>query len=241
MSAKRDNKDQDGIQEGLVEEQQRAIKEFYRKVLLLLEEEKRRVSRDLHDETGQIVISLGAALNILEKELKNGNIERALSIVNENRKMIQEIAEKMKSMVLNLRPPALGLLGLSAVLREYFSQCTKSTPLKIEFNENLKDAKIGEDIEISLYRIVQEAIANILKYAEATKVKVELFFAEKKLRLIIEDNGKGFDFEGYTKQRDLTKIGLVGIKERVSIFNGDFSVESGPGRGTKISITLPLG
>ena len=85
MSAKRDNKDQDGIQEGLVEEQQRAIKEFYRKVLLLLEEEKRRVSRDLHDETGQIVISLGAALNILEKELKNGNIERALSIVNENR------------------------------------------------------------------------------------------------------------------------------------------------------------
>jgi len=241
MSAKRDNKDQDGIQEGLVEEQQRAIKEFYRKVLLLLEEEKRRVSRDLHDETGQIVISLGAALNILEKELKNGNIERALSIVNENRKMIQEIAEKMKSMVLNLRPQALGLLGLSAVLREYFSQCTKSTPLKIEFNENLKDAKIGEDIEISLYRIVQEAIANILKYAEATKVKVELFFAEKKLRLIIEDNGKGFDFEGYTKQRDLTKIGLVGIKERVSIFNGDFSVESGPGRGTKISITLPLG
>ena len=155
--------------------------------------------------------------------------------------MIQEIAEKMKSMVLNLRPPALGLLGLSAVLREYFSKCTKSTPLKIEFNENLKDAKIGEDIEISLYRIVQEAIANILKYAEATKVKVELFFAEKKLRLIIEDNGKGFDFEGYTKQRDLTKIGLVGIKERVSIFNGDFSVESGPGRGTKISITLPLG
>ncbi len=157
--------------------QQAAIKEFYKKVLLMQEEERRRISRDLHDETGQMVIALGASLNVIEKELKAGRTKEALKVVNENRKLIQGIASKMKSMALDLRPPALDILGLSAVLREYFAQWTKVNPIRIEFNENSKGVRLNGNIEITLYRIVQEAICNILKHAEAIAVKVDLIYS----------------------------------------------------------------
>jgi signal transduction histidine kinase len=240
MAKKKIHKPKQDTQHTLEESQQGLLREFYKRVLIMQEEENRRISRDLHDETGQAVIALGASLNVIEKELKEGHIQKALTLINENRKLIQEIANKMKSMALNLRPPALDILGLPAVLREYFSQCTTSNPVRIEFNENIKDTKLNSNIEITLYRIVQEAIYNILKHSMAMKVKVDFIVAEKKLKLIIEDNGKGFDVKGYKEQFDVSKMGLRGIKERVDILNGAFFVESSPGKGTRLTVTLPL-
>lgn len=219
---------------------QDAKKEFYRRVLMMQEEEKRRISRDLHDETGQIVIALGAQLNLIEKELKEGNAEKATMLINENRKLVFEIANRMKSMALNLRPPALDILGLPAVLRDYFSQCTKSDPIKITFNENIKDKKLDKNMEIALYRIIQEATYNIIRHSTATTVKVDLILEDKKLKLFIEDNGKGFNVEEYQSQQDLSKMGLRSIKERVDVLNGTFSIESGSGKGTKLAIVLSL-
>lgn len=221
------------------ETRQDAIKEFYKKALLMQEEEKKRVSRDLHDETGQIVIALGASLNIIEREIKEGRPEKALAVINENRTLIQEIAAKMKTMARNLRPPALDILGLPAILREYFSQCTKSHPLKIEFHENLKEIKLDEDIEISLYRIIQEAVYNIIQHSAANLVRVVLLFNNSKLHLLIEDNGHGFNVEQYYKNFDIKKMGLRGIEERVNMLNGSFTINSLLNKGTKLTITLP--
>lgn len=215
-------------------------KEFYKKVLIVQEEEKKRISRDLHDETGQIVIALGASLNIMEKEMRSGNTEKVLNIIDDNRKMIHEIAVRMKTMALNLRPPAFDILGLPSVLREYFSQCTQSSPIKIEFNENLKDKKLSETAEITLYRIVQEAVYNIQKHSKASLVKINLILDENELKLFIEDNGKGFDLKEYYNDVDATKMGLRGIRERVDMLNGTFSLDSAPGAGTKLKIILSL-
>jgi two-component system, NarL family, sensor histidine kinase DegS len=219
---------------------ERTVKEFYRKVLLLQEEEKKRISRDLHDETGQIVVALGAQLNVIEKELKNKNIEKALNIIDKNRTLLQEIASKMKFMAFNLRPPALDILGLSAVLREYFAQRTASDQIRIEFKENLKDIKLNENTEITLYRIVQEAITNISKHAKAKAAKVELRYRDQLLSLFVEDDGSGFDVSDHESKFDISKMGLRGIKERVSILNGSFSINSFPGKGTQLIITLPI-
>lgn len=216
-----------------------AIKEFYKKALLMQEEEKKRISRDLHDETGQIVIALGALLNIIEREIKEGCPEKALTLINENRTLIQEISAKMKSMARNLRPPAFDILGLPAILREYFSQCTKSHPLKIEFHENLKETKLDEDIEINLYRIIQEAVYNIIQHSAANLVRVVLLFNSQKLHLLIEDNGHGFNVEQYYKNFGIKKMGLRGIEERVDILNGSFTINSILNKGTKITIALP--
>lgn len=219
---------------------QDTAKEFYRKVLVLQEEEKKRISRDIHDETGQIAIALGALLNVMEKELKEGDVEKVLQMINESRKIVKDISSRLKSMSLNLRPPALGILGLPAVLREYFSQCTKLNPIKIEFNENMEDRKLDESIEIALYRIIQEAMYNTQKHSEATLVRVDLILAEKELRLFIEDNGRGFDLEEYESKQDVAKIGLQGIRERVDLLKGTFVIESKTGSGVKLKITLPL-
>jgi len=220
--------------------QQISSQEFYRKALLIHEEEKKRISRDLHDETGQIVIALGASLNVMEKELKAGHAEKVLEIINDNRKLIQGIANRMKLMALNLRPPGLDILGLPAVLREYFSQCTKSSRVKIEFNENLKDRKLDENIEIALYRIVQEAMFNIQKHSHATVAKIDLILGGDRLTLLVDDNGKGFDVKAYDTSPDSARMGLRGISERVAILNGTFSIESTPGKGTKLKIALHL-
>ena len=217
-----------------------ATKEFYKKLFMMQEEEKRRLSRDLHDETGQVVIALGALLNVIEKEISERRFEKAMGLISEGRRLIQEIADRMKAMAINLRHPALDILGLSAVLREFFSQCTKATPMKIEFKENIKDIKLDKDAEITLYRIIQEAIHNIQKHSMAASVKVNLIHTGNKLQLFIEDSGKGFDLEEYTREYDISKMGLRGIKERVDILNGVFFIDSTPDKGTKLTITLPL-
>lgn len=215
-------------------------KDFYREIFLRQEEEKKRVSQDLHDESGQTVVALTAALSILEKAIKAGEIEEALAEIEKNRRIIQEMASKIKSIALRLRPPALDMLGLAAVLREYFSQCTQLNPLKIEFNENTKGLKLNENIEIALYRIVQESITNIIKYSGASLVKIDLFLTGAKVQLVIKDNGKGFDLAEYQRQYDITKMGLRGIKERVDFFGGTFNIVSGPKSGTELNIVLPL-
>jgi len=209
-------------------------------VLALQEEEKKRISRDLHDETGQIVIAFGALLAVLEAELKAGRIDKALAVIDENKKLMKEMAGKMKFMAFNLRPPALDILGLSAVLREYFAQCTTSSRLRIEFKENLKDAKLSENIEITLYRIIQEAIWNVLKHARAQSVKVRLLISENEIELSVDDDGRGFDVESFLQQPELTKMGLRGIRERVAILNGTVSVTSVLEQGTSMLVRLPL-
>lgn len=214
------------------------FKDFYKMVLMMQEEEKKRLSRDIHDETGQISVALGAGLNVIEREIKRGNFEKALSVVEELRKMVEDIATRMKSMAQNIRPPALDLLGLPAVLRDYFAQCTKSNDIKIEFVENLKDTQLKGNVEITLYRIVQEAITNVLKHSSATELKVELMYERRRIRLVIEDNGKGFDTVEFERKYNPDRMGLYGIKERVSLLNGEVSIDSSVGKGMKLIVAL---
>jgi len=212
-----------------------------RKIMLYIqEEERKRISRDLHDETGQMVIGLGAKLNMIEKHLKEGNINKAMDSLEENRNDIKEITNKMKMMALNLRPPAFDILGLAAVFREYFSFCTKSSSVKIVFNENIRETRLSEHIEITIYRIIQEAMNNVLKYANASEVKVNLTLNQNTLNLHVEDNGVGFDLEKYKEGPRESKLGLRGIEERVNIFNGSLLIDTMPGKGTKVSVTIPL-
>ncbi len=214
--------------------------QFCRKILMAHEEEKKRISRDLHDESGQIVIGLSTTFNVIEKEIRSGNTGKALQLIDDTRGLIKTLSVRMKSLALILRPPALDVLGLSAVLREYFWQCSKNNEIKIEFNENLKDRKIEPGLEITIYRIVQEALNNVLKHSKASLVMVSLLIKKNKIQLIIEDNGQGFDFKNLKNGIHTEKLGLSGINERVSAFNGKFFIDSVLKKGTTLIISLPL-
>lgn len=217
-----------------------AAREFSKKILAIQEEERHRISRDLHDEIGQFSVSLGSALNIIEKEISKRNFDSALSIIKDAKTILANTAERFRTLFIDLRPAELGMLGLPSVLRELFSHYTKSHPLNIKFRENLAGVSIKDDMAITLYRVIQEAFNNIVKHAKAKNVKIDLLLKGGEIILTIEDNGIGFDTGVFFKDANIDKLGLRGMRERVDLLNGKFLLESKPKNGTKINVTFPI-
>src|SRR3990167_8717128 len=120
-------------------------REFSKKILTIQEEERHRISRDLHDEIGQFSVSLGSALNVIEKEIEKRNFDNALRIIKDAKTLLADTAEKIRTLFIDLRPAELGMLGLPSVLRELFAHYTKSYPLNIKFKENVGNIRIRDD------------------------------------------------------------------------------------------------
>src|SRR3989338_6074850 len=175
-------------------------REFSKKILTIQEEERHRISRDLHDEIGQFSVSLGSALNIIEKEIEKRNLDIALRLIKDAKAILATTAEKIRTLFIDLRPAELGMLGLPSVLRELFSHYTKSYPLNIKFKENIGNIHIKDDVAITLYRVIQEAFNNVVKHAKAKNVKIDLLLKAGEINLIIEDDGAGFDADSFFKE-----------------------------------------
>jgi two-component system, NarL family, sensor histidine kinase DegS len=215
-------------------------REFSKKILAIQEEERHRISRDLHDEIGQFSVSLGSALNIIEKEITRRNFDTALRLIKDAKTILADTTEKIRTLFIDLRPAELGMLGLPSVLRELFSHYTKSYPLNIKFKENIGSIRIKEDMAITLYRVIQEAFNNIVKHAKAKNVKIDLLFRKEEISFTIEDDGIGFDAEAFFKEGSMEKFGLRGMRERVDLLNGKFLLHSKLKSGTKINVIFPV-
>ena len=215
-------------------------REFSKKILTIQEEERHRISRDLHDEVGQLSVSLGSALNIIEKEIEKRNFDNALLLIKNAKSILVGTTKKIRTLFIDLRPAELGMLGLPSVLRELFSHYTKSYPLNINFRENIGHIHIKDDVAITLYRVIQEAFNNIVKHARAKNVKIDLLLKQGEINLAIEDDGIGFDTEAFFKETGVDKLGLRGMRERVDLLNGRFLLQSKPKSGTKINVTFPI-
>nr|MBU1327811.1 sensor histidine kinase [Candidatus Omnitrophota bacterium] len=215
-------------------------REFSKKILAIQEEERHRISRDLHDEIGQFSVSLGSALNIIEKEITKRNLDSALRVIKDAKIILANTAEKIRALFIDLRPAELGMLGLPSVLRELFSHYTKSYPLNIKFKENIGNIHIKEEVAITLYRVIQEAFNNIVKHAKARNVKIELLLKKGEISFTIEDDGIGFDAEVFFKDINMDKLGLRGMRERVDLLDGKFLLQSKSKNGTNINVTFPI-
>lgn len=215
-------------------------REFSKKILSIQEEERHRISRDLHDEMGQFSVSLGSALNIIEKEIQKRNYDKALRVIKDTKIILADTTKKIRTLFIDLRPAELGMLGLPSVLRELFSHYTKSYPLNIKFRENLAGIQIKEDVAITLYRVIQEAFNNIVKYAKAKNVKICLLAKRGEINFTIEDDGVGFYTDAFLEEANMNKFGLRGMRERVDLLNGKFLLQSMPKNGTKITVTFPI-
>ncbi len=215
-------------------------REFSKKILTIQEEERHRISRDLHDEIGQFSVSLGSALNVIEKEIAKHNLDTALRIIKDAKIILANTAEKIRALFIDLRPAELGMLGLPSVLRELFSHYTKSYPLNIKFKENIGNIHIKDEVAITLYRVIQEAFNNIVKHSKAKNVKIDLLLKEGEINFTIEDDGIGFNTELFFKEANMDKLGLRGMRERVDLLNGKFLLQSKPINGTKINVTFPI-
>ncbi|MSQ58979.1 MAG: sensor histidine kinase [Betaproteobacteria bacterium] len=207
-----------------------------RKNVLAQEEERRVLARELHDELGQ---SLNA-IKLDAVAIREG-VHDTSNEIHANATAIIEVAdhvqETVRGLTRRLRPVALDELGLRDALELYVNQWERRNPpttCTLEASGTLED--LGELVNITLYRCVQECLTNVTRHARATAVKVLLAQDQGSVRLVVEDNGSGMDV--HAKRHGL---GLVGLRERAESLNGSLEVSSAPGAGTRITLSLSLG
>jgi PAS domain S-box-containing protein len=199
-----------------------------------LEDERKRISRELHDEVGQCLSAINLYLNMIKNKINrndlNGYFDKIINIVDET----LEISRKISS---DLRPNLLDKLGLVPTIKWYIEEFVKRYGLNVKMNVEDIDEKIDKKIEINIYRIVQEAINNIIKHSKASKVYIKLSKKNGQIFLKVKDNGKGFIMNSKYNRNGL---GLIGMTERVDLLGGEILIDSAPKKGTKIEVKIPL-
>ena len=219
------------------EEQVRRLAEH---MLHVEEIERRRISRELHDEAGQSLLCIRLQMELLEQELPEDKGEWK-SKLRDARDLTERTILEMRRLIAALSPAVLEQLGLGAALRQLvnrFQRLHTTCEVKLHLT---KMGALPQQIEVIAYRLLQECFNNIGKHAEASKVNISLMSADGRLRLVVDDNGVGFHIEEAAAKRE--SFGLSGMRERVALLGGEFHVESrteGAKRGTKISIELPI-
>jgi signal transduction histidine kinase len=217
-----------------VELRQRVARDALRRVVSAQELERRRLARELHDETGQALTSILLGLRGLE-DVKD---EAALrSSVGEVRELVRSTLQDVRRLAVELRPKALDDFGLVAALERLTENFAEQTGMTVEFVPNLPgDGRFSPEVETALYRLVQESLTNIVKHARATSVSIVLTRKADAVSVIVEDDGVGFEPGRETGDG----VGLLGMRERVGLFGGRVVIESRPGAGTTIVAEVPL-
>ncbi len=217
----------------------RKLQALSRRLIRVQEEERKRLARELHDEIGQVLTAV--SLNIEAARSTAG--EAAQPHLAESTRAIDRAIEEVRSLSLNLRPAMLDLMGLEAALRGYVERQAKPAGLAVELVcSPLSGACEAPELQATCFRVVQEALTNVIRHAQARHVRVEVTCDEGALRLTVRDDGVGFDVAA-ARQRALhgETFGLLGIQERAQLLGGDVAIESAPGKGTTLRVQLPTG
>jgi signal transduction histidine kinase len=202
--------------------------------LQLLDEERRNISRELHDQAGQTL----TVLNLLLAKIKRSLDEKAvqtLADVEESQTIVRELMQQIRALSSTLHPSMLDNIGLIPTLEWYTREFTSRTGIKIHFTSSGEEGNLPARLRITTYRIIQEGLTNIARYAETNEAFIRVEFKENTLKIYIEDKGKGFDLSAVAS----TSSGITGMRERVNALEGKLEVISSPGKGTRIEVNLP--
>jgi len=204
------------------------------------ENERRRISRELHDGLGQLLSA--AKLNIGMIEFAhNQNKEKANDIIKQIDSIISKAIVEARRIAHDLRPTTLDDFGLIPALRILCQEFSKLTGIKVKFQVSQLLERIEPKVEIAIYRIIQESFNNISKYAEAAEVSLDLYRKENIVYVRVEDNGKGFDMSDATRNKKIGRgFGLLNMKERAELVGGKIEIISSPGQGTEILLEVNL-
>ncbi len=201
------------------------------------EEERHRVARELHDEAGQalsaIMLDLARAIDELPSEAA-GAKQRLL----QSRSLAAQTLAEIRKLIYDLRPEVLDQLGLAPALRSYVKSRLEAKKIKVRFSFSGLEDRLPSRMEITLFRIIQEATTNIVRHSGASRVNIKVAATDSRVTATIEDDGEGFDVEAALQASE--SWGLRGIRERVSVVGGQLTIESEPGQGTRIQFQIPL-
>ncbi|MFW6264970.1 MAG: sensor histidine kinase [Bacillota bacterium] len=205
------------------------------KVIQAQEEERRRLAREIHDGPAQSIANLVFRVELSQK-LLDKDLDKARQELEELKKLIRMSIKDVRKIIYNLRPMSLDDLGLVPTLKKYIYNFIKESNVMIDFDVLGNQKRLADGYEVTIFRLIQEALNNIYKHADATTGQVRLEYFPEKVNLYISDDGVGFDCSEIRGD----KYGLISMKERCHLLNGEISIKSNHNKGTKIKILLPI-
>lgn|GEM_PF-2034729 len=198
------------------------------------EEEARRIAHALHDEASQLLASVHIALDNLIQQ-----VPEHAGTLQEVHALLDRVETQLRRLSRELRPTILDDLGLAPAVEWLAQGVADRTGLAISVVA--PSDRLPPEVETAVYRIVQEALTNVVRHARATKVQVDVRRGDSTIRAVVRDDGQGFDVPATLARRGDRGLGLIGMRERVEALGGKLSIESRPGKGTEISLTIPVG
>jgi len=208
---------------------------FSARLLSSIEVERQRISRELHDNTSQVLAATLLRLALLEKSFPR-EAEAMRASLGDIRDLIGNALDQLKSVVYDLRPAMLDDLGLVPALNWYLKKCVERPGVEVSLTCEGTKARLPHQVEIALFRVAQEALANAVKHADARRIEVIIELQPGFVALKIFDNGRGFDLH----QARGRGLGLLSMRERIGLFDGQFNIVTAPGRGTRVYAVVPL-
>ena len=211
--------------------------DFGLKIIEAQEDERKRLSREIHDGPAQMMANVMMRSDLIEKIYKERSASEAISEIRNMKKMVRSALYEVRRIIYDLRPMALDDLGLVPTLKKYLltiEEYHKTT--RIQFTNIGEDKRLPSKYEVALFRMIQESVQNALKHAGASLIQVKLEIMTDQVMVVIKDEGKGFDIN---EKKD-ESFGIIGIRERVELLEGEMTIHSKIGTGTLIIIQVPL-
>ncbi|MCM3711715.1 sensor histidine kinase [Sporosarcina luteola] len=222
---------------GEVLETARQKQEFAIQIIQAQEEERKRLSRDIHDGPAQMLANVLLRSGLIEKTYSEKGPNAALSELNQLKEMVRNALLEVRRIIYDLRPMALDDLGLIPTLRKYSSTVMEyEKGVTIHFMNNGTEKRFESSIEVAIFRLVQECISNALKHGNSRDVWVKVEWLRDTMNIVVKDNGKGFD---PSQSRDKS-FGIIGMRERVELLKGEMKIMSAIGNGTTVLFRIPL-
>lgn len=210
-------------------EREKAAAEGHRRAIRAQEAERVRVARELHDETGQVLAAIALEMRALEEHVDDDGRERLAAA----RRSLAEATTALRDLALRLRPSGLEEHGLASAIERQADRLRVDPGIAVDVSvEDMPE--LGEEAEITVFRVVQEALTNVQRHARASHASVLVRKLPGRVRVIIEDDGVGFDPDA-----DTDRLGLAGLRERVALLDGTATLESHPGAGTTVVVEIP--
>ncbi|GAI57364.1 unnamed protein product, partial [marine sediment metagenome] len=216
------------------------LRYYLQEIIRAQEEERKRIAREFHDDTAQALYALNRQVDNFVRSNTNMPADNAAFLRDLNQQ-IRDVLQDVRRFSHDLRPPILDDLGLLATMRWLVGELKERSGIEGDLRVLGIERRLPPETEFTLFRIVQEALRNIERHAEASKVEVQIEFGEGKTRISVSDDGKGFELpETLGELSRAGKLGLIGMEERVRLLGGSLGLESEPGKGTTVVIEAPV-
>ncbi len=216
---------------------ERKLKELTKSLIGLLEEERNQMALQLHDELGQDLVAINAEILFLETQIESCEDEPRETLAK-IKGHLKELTQSVRKMSYSIHPAVLEDLGLRPALSSYIDKFIRSDDLQVKLVTTGFDGKLVGDEALTMYRVAQEALTNVVKHAGAKKVRVRIVRGYPDLIMVVEDDGRGFSLRG--KESRVKGLGIINMRERLEGMGGRFRIISAPGKGTRIRASIPM-